>query len=788
MRLHCWRGLRACSVLFFALLLTASSVWAQDAFVTGPNNSIVRIDFETGKTEVRVRDNGKKFLGLVMRQAAMGGELRLIVANKTGGGDLRVYNESTGRGARIAKFKSAVAVALNAQGDLFAVNGTNGGKDQVMFVDKVPRCPDRIRADFPKGCLPGGYEKPVFIDERVYVRGAKIKELADIRVARGDAQGLFQREQVLVLVKKPAMVLAYTPDHHGFGDCDGHCDPSIVVPKGVIHGTPQGLEIVGDSILVTLKERRILRIRNGAGGIETKTFADLPGKGAKLAVGQVGNDIAVFASVSNVGGRALVFDSEGIQQDEQRKGVKVPNGITTPTNNVVSTAAGSGVGQSLTQLDTTFTTVVKPGITNSVCQFYDHPRPDCSGDDCEVSLMEFGFDDDVVFPSHLQPFPVGDEDGPKQFLICKVDTTADIQDTIQNIHEELNSIGYDPGCETFNSNTGMETRMAWAPIPVDEPEIVEGNRFIDITVGCGNSHRGRGWEFSYISPIISNQRCTPEQIDDRFTQLAATIDAAGTNITGPCADFSPDPTVPQDAFDAAYLGDRDTEWVGVDTGVFGAGGNRLFVGGGEVRFAKKEAGFDHHFGIADATTRVKTVVIDDANPPVKPVSFAPTGDRFVFYFENTQTDGRPDLLGKTVFSDADGSPLAMAVYRNVADPRRFAIFLDDGVLGDGEPDFDDLIVTATGIVELRCNLEAALGDGDAAIHLVPGHPCDVSGINANELIDSMSEIIEVSDSQPEGFLETARNRLGEVKARAEAIIFQACKLVGGKPDACPVKP
>ena len=797
---------RVSRCLGLGLLLTcfaALSASAQDVYVTQPNNKIVKIDFETGETQTVVRDKGTRFHSVLARPAIGPSGLRLLASNGARGGDIRVYDADTGAGAVVTRFHRAHGIALSANGDLFASNRRRRGPDQVLYVPKLPGCADAIAGPFAPGCLAGGYGTPNLIDEDVEVDGVHIQTLADLRLARGGAPGLFAAGDLLVLVAKPAMVLSYSGD---FASCNGMCDPTVVVAPGLIHHTPTGLEIAGQSLLIATKEGAILEVKDDAGPSVSELYT-LPGQGARIAVGADDGALVAFAANPNKGGQVVEFDTTtGGFVANVKKGVKVPRGVGTEASNVVAAPAGEDIEIVLPQIKTTFTELTDPGLFNGECRYYPNPNAGCAASDSCPDIYLSDLDptipssQDVLIPSYVQPFGLGSPGGPEQYLVCTVETNASIFDAYNALHKEETSIGYDPGCETFNADTANEARMFYAPIPGLDPTIAEGNQFIGITTNCGNSHFGRGWKFSYIMPISRDLRSTDDNIAFKQTALGDTFENAKDDILGECPALIPGGgPVPASAFAAGGLNPKDEHWAYVPeaSGIFGtvgAGGNGLLLGGGMVEFQVKQAGFNHEFGTSDTGYGSEEIIIASTGgtPSGTTFAYAPTPDPYLFFFRNIANAG--GLNGDAAYSDgfATDAKLDMAVYQNVHDPHEFALFFDDGGAGP-DRDYTDTILLATGDVDLgtQCQLQNAIAHADHAVF-------DGQEIQYEDLVHHLEEILAIIDANPADFLDPEdRNTVGELRARTEAEIFQACKPlleafdlgdITHVPEVCPVQP
>jgi len=782
-------------LLVLAIVLVACGAGAQDVYVTAPYNKIVKVDFDTGDVQTVVRDRGTWFRSVAVRGASGSNDLRLLATNAARGGDIRVYDETTGAGAVVSRFSKASGLALGVHGDVFATNQDYFWKDRVLFIPKVPGCADVVQGPFAPDCGPGGYGAPTYIDQDVRIPGVHRQMLADVRQAKTNAPGLFSAGQLLVLVKHPAMVLGYSGD---LENCDGACEPEVIVPRGMIHQTPTGFDIAGDSLLITTWHGEVLKV-TANGQINVEEFYSLPGKGARISVGADDGTLVAYPTVPNKGGRVLQLDAmTGVELDTVRRGIRFPVGVGAESSNVVAAPAGNNIEVLLPQLKTTFEELTSPGLFGGECKFYDHPtNPGCDGNCPPFLLSDLDADPpfpDVLVESHWQPFRVGDKlSGPLQYLICRVSTSGGISDLVTMIHDEETSIGYtDVVCESENTDTANETRMAWAP-DFNDIVTVNGMAFTGVTAGCGNSHRGFWKGYSVVMPIVKDQRPTDDNIAFKQEKLGEAFEEVKSDIIGECPMLTAGGGPVSGAFATAGLDANDWSYVGT-TGAFGGsddGANGWLADGAGVEFQIRNAGFKHAFGTSDLLGETREVIVADssATSPGATFMYSRSGP-YHFYFENIQTFDAAFLNARAYTDsslDTPGLPVEVAVYRNIHDPYEFALFFEDYT----DNEFSDMVVTARGTAEdmqgTQCQLESAIAAGDAAVF-------EGEGIDYRGLIESLANIISIVDANPDDFLAAGlveKNTIGELKARAGAEIFQACKPIlssGDVPEVCPVQP
>jgi hypothetical protein len=781
-------------LLLAAGLAMPSKASPQGVYVTAPNNQLLEVNFETGRSKTVVRDNGTNFQGLVVRRE--GEEIRLVVANGTQGGDIRIYDPKTGAGARIASLKGAHGVALDPSGNIYAVS-QQGSKGQVMVVPRRNDCPNQISGLFPAGCFPGGYGAARFIDEDVSVSGSKkgTKALADVRFVRGGAGA----GSLVVLAKDPAMILRYDDP----GSCTGTCNPVVVAATAQFGSyVPAGIELAPkDEFLVTTTGGAVLRFTKDGMRIATPNFASLLGGGAKLSLGVQDGQNVVFATVRTGGGKVERFEIESDGTGSPAglvQGLNPPEGVGNVNGGVAITPGGSNVTVFLPTLETIFDNVKTAGLSDAVCHLYDAPSDYDCNNPSDLTLTDLSPAlPGVNIPAYVRPFRIGNPaTGRCAFFVCELSTTASIGDTITLHEDEEQFLGYEPVCETLNTDPNHEARFFWAPNPdKNEPGIPEGSVFTDISAGCG-SNIGRGGSFSYALPAVQDDRsvCTIARykVDNLQASVADFTPPAHDYIAGACnlGTGAPLPKeAPEDAFTAAGLGAK-TRWTVVSGGaqsVWGSGGNGLLPGGGSIQFQVKLAGFAHEFGTSgtDAVgSRTRQVIIANSGTPgAGPFSFTPSSEPYTFYFKNISGY----LSGATLFSDGQGlgsfGDLDIAIYRDNDNPGRYALFFDDGPDDD---DFDDLVLTATGDIGTACQLQAALEHAGRA--LAASEDC-TDDSEVTTVVSDLQQVVGIVQDNPGDFDNTTRNVSGELQARAESATFMACKEIAtGKPAVCPQVP
>src|SRR5689334_4283992 len=133
------------SITLLGCLGLSPGLFAQDpretVYFTGPNNSISKVtSFASGTAQAVVVDQGANFKGLVVRDDGSGG-LKLIAANSTQGGGIRIYGAADGAHlGQVVGFPMAAGLALDTGGSLYAVNEVPGGPDELILVPRNASC------------------------------------------------------------------------------------------------------------------------------------------------------------------------------------------------------------------------------------------------------------------------------------------------------------------------------------------------------------------------------------------------------------------------------------------------------------------------------------------------------------------------------------------------------------------------------------------------------------------------------------------------------------------------
>jgi hypothetical protein len=502
-----------------AILAAATALRAQTpeetVYFTAPNNKILKVtSFAPGTSSTVVTDKGTNFKGLVAAsEGPNAADTRIIVANITHGGDIRAYTGAGGKLGVIGSLKAANAVAIDAGRNVWAVNADQGGPDRLI---KIPRVEGGYGAA-------SGWSVP------------SVTLLADVKFVSSAKDGAaYQAGDVLVLAAKPAKILrfranAFTTLASDFGGTE-----------------PAGMAIAPDGqILVTTLQGRIL-VFNIDGTRQSADFASLGKKGGQIAVGLQGGVPHVFATVTN-GGAVRRYALGYV--DSKLKGT--PQGSVS--SNVpfgVGNASLTGVAYtpfSLTKVtvlpvtghEITFEKVKVAGVTKGnlyrVAEAFVRGSEENEACDEGESLTLEGVTRCV--PHHVRGFTL-DSDGEEcndityehcYFLVFVTDTGANVFGSTQQHHFEEHDFGFDTVCYTGGDPHEKQPRTFQAT-DADDPKIVEGDDFVDISTGC-NSHIGRGGEFSMFLTGWDN-RSTMTIARDKLNKLSLALNGTDTDHGG----------------------------------------------------------------------------------------------------------------------------------------------------------------------------------------------------------------------------------------------------------------
>ncbi len=528
------------ALTFFTVLALTTGLLAQEAkvfAVNSSNNRILAVSFDPPGTRVLNTDANQRasLRGLAVLDAGVKG-IHLVVCD-TLRGEVLFYENSLGKGQVISSGADPGhparpdGLSLDFSKHAFLVSSGPGDSQQHVAEVWV------IRRDPQSGGSPGGYQGPPgLIDREVEVAtvvndqdvNLPVEELEQTLAVKSSA-GLLSAGDLLVLASEPAALLRYPASAvQGFLDAlkNGGV-PAELTPDVIVHppeasvaadrrfpegSSPNGMEFSPDgNLLICALDGRILIYRpdgtrrdDGAGFVD---FAQGLGQGKfRIAVGPQDGAQRAFVSDRN-GGEILRFtianDGTGLLDASVADGVQFPVGIATTTSNTVLTPSGTLVTVIPTNVfESTFEEVVTPGFTNASVLVFEDPRekeasvPEGEPLHRALSLSEIdaGFPA-VEIPAYVRSFRRGDPElGIPTFILVVADTSARFDGLIDSLTNEAAVLGYEPDCD--DPDLFAQQRVFWSP-DADDPVIIEGPTFIDITVGCGTA-RGLSQSFSFF--------------------------------------------------------------------------------------------------------------------------------------------------------------------------------------------------------------------------------------------------------------------------------------------------
>jgi hypothetical protein len=478
---------------------------SETVYFTAPNNRILKVtSFPGGSSSTVVTDPGTHFAGLVVAsEGSTAAETRIIVANTTKGGDIRVYSGTGAKLGTIASLKGANGVTVDSGRNVWAVNAHQGGADHLVFVPRTDT----------------GYGTPVVRT----VPGVTL--LADVKfVSTARSGAAYKAGDLLVLAAKPAKILIFRGGTF------------LGTPFAVdFDGTePAGLALAPEGeVLVTTLQRRILAFK-ASGERQATDFAALPGKGAQVAVGLQGGEPRVFATVTT-GGAVLRYalgrsGSDLFGTQDGAVGSNVPFGVgnASLTGAAYTPASESAVSVlPLSGHEITFEKVKAPGVTSGKLYFVEESTVRAAAScDCPHGTLTIGSLSRCV-PAYVKGYsrngsvcdddPEGDGEGC-YYLVFATDTGANAFGSTQQHHFEEHDYGFETTCYADGGAAPdpKQPRIFYAT-DADDPTIVELQAFTDISTGC-NSHIGRGAQFSLFLTGWDD-RMTTEVATDKLDQL-----------------------------------------------------------------------------------------------------------------------------------------------------------------------------------------------------------------------------------------------------------------------------
>ena len=334
------------------------------------------------------------------------------------------------------------------------------------------------------------------------------------------------------------------------------CSPETVIDsaKFAVFGalTPTGVALTEDSILVSTDEGIIGEF--GLNGEFLEDFASVSQRAVKIATGVLNGETTAFVNV-HPGTHVAFKVATGVPSNTVD--LTNPSSGVTVSGGPAFTPAGNNVAVSLPGVKALFETVSNGGFTSNDCtDFVDLRGPNdngivlCTNTTTGCPGLQFGdIVEDLGFPrripSNIRPF-INSATGQPTFVFCKVSGNI----TTAGVIEWTNQASVDAGFEDTNGGAltcADKPKILWAADFVSDDDdllLVEGDDFVDMTIGCVNPRSGGSTRRSGLLPLAFDTRAPKDKLSFQIGNLA---EALSKYIT---AGFITNATVQQDLQDA----------------------------------------------------------------------------------------------------------------------------------------------------------------------------------------------------------------------------------------------
>ena len=566
------RGIAPATAIVLLFSFAAPSK-AQNARVYVANSSNSRIELvQFDPISTTVVNNDANLLAQVrdisIRDDGLDG-VNLIVCDRNGG-KVVFYQNASGLGQIIIDEAIAAGpdrpdgASLDLFGNLFVMDsgqGNSSGASGVWAVARDSGCPDPMRPE----CLNGGYRAPLgLIDAQVQIateiagNAALIDaDLLPESLVSKSTTGLLQTGDLLVLTNPAALLRYPASDVAAFlTSLNSGNSPVELTPDTIIHPSdasvpsaqrfpdgfvPNGMAFApnGD-LLIPLADGRILiygsdglRRSNGMGG-----FVDfVAGSGQdefKIAVGLHSGEYRAFVTHQQRGElRRYTINSDGTGTlDTVVGGLQFPVGVDSTTSNTVAAPAGNDVEIApTTVLQSRVEQVLEAGLVNGSVSTFADPReseqaiPHDQPLHRPLFLNELRADfPPIEIPAYARAFRLDDPNtGTPTFIVVEADANITVAGVVDHLAIESTILGYDPDCD--DPDITRQPFLWWAP-DENDPPIVEGPVFVDITTGCGTI-RGLSRDFSFFLAGVRITAPISDLVAEKMTGLNQVI--AGTS-------------------------------------------------------------------------------------------------------------------------------------------------------------------------------------------------------------------------------------------------------------------
>lgn len=517
------------------------------------NSRLSKVDFDA-LTTTQINTDANKVKKLSSMFVRNDGNDDIIICD-TQAGIVRIYENVEGPGfdgksKPVTTVPSPDGISADSSGNLYLISSGPGNagskKRKLWFIEKG-------------GPNPGGYSGAHL------VREITADLLEDTKVVK-TAGGELLAGDILVLSRKPGGLLRYRRTGPlAWNEINGPSNPFIdlsgLEPMGLAFSVSDD---AGPELLVLTLDGNVLRYDFDGDPIMAPFLSVGLGNGTfKIATGVQDRNSRAFITQRN-GHKAYAFNilsngrADALASVSQ--GLNFPQGV----------GIGTGNGQLIAKLPEVIATFLGhtatvndgrlAGIIDSNCRFLRRdPRVFASEYDCNAACTPVCVEDGpgwfcprslslseldsnlapAKIPSYMRFFRVdGPAAGDALPFLCTAQSSArfNFASILFEADDVLNwPANGEPQCGVVGPSPASErANFAWTPIPgSQEPKIYEGDKFINMSTGCGNSNRGDIDDYSYYFPLLRDTRPLTAIAESQLVGIRGTLDCLAASIYDP---------------------------------------------------------------------------------------------------------------------------------------------------------------------------------------------------------------------------------------------------------------